>query len=379
MTKWTLTGSGLSVCPLGKGSEIIIYRGEDPFLSGYVTAIEDSYTAATGVYDWIVDGEDDLGKLARRVIYPDPASNDVQLPDVTYNATGHFVDILLDAISHNVCLDADLTARRITTLAAHGRELVGDEVTITSEYDELLSFIQDQLKDGSYGIRSVWDGTTGISTVEIYAPDDVSSTVIFSVEAGSLAGWTRKRTAPKANVILVLGPEVVEEEDPDAEEEEEGEEEEPPVYLTATVMDNDSITQWGRRELHIKHSDIKRIIEKDDEGVVTYEEPWENVQERLEQAALNDLIENSGQDGYELNIVEIDRMRYKVHWDLGDIVSVRIADTEMTAPIMEIKISYAGGVETVTPSVGEVQKGELETVFDELGSLKKSVKILQSR
>ena len=302
------------------------------------------------------------------MIYPDPTSADVQIPNTVYSETGYFTDVLLDAIAHNVCLDADLTSRRITTLAVQSREHVGEEITISAEYDKLLNFILDQLKDRTYGIRSIWDGTTGISTIELYLPNDVSSTVVFSVEAGSLAGWSRKRTAPKGNVILASGVEITDEEGVGTGE-----------WQTVTVQDSDSISEWGRRELHIKHSDIKRIIEKDDEGEVTYEEPWESVQERLEQAALNDLIENAGHDGYDLEIIELDRMAYKVNWDLGDIVSVRIADTEMTAPIMEIKINYSGGVETITPAVGELRKGELETVFDELGTLKKNVKILQSR
>ena len=359
VTKWTITGSGLTACPFGRGAEIIIYRGSEPFLSGFATSIEDSYDAVSGIYDWTVDGEDDLGKLAFRVMYPDPASDEIKPPGEVYSATGHFTDILLDAISHNICLDANLTARRIATLQAHAREEVGDEVTISSEYEELLDFVLSALEDGSYGIRSVWDGTTGKSTIEIYTPRNVSSTVVFSVEAGSLSGWSRRRSAPKANVILAIGVEVTDEND-----------EGTGVWQTATVSDTDSINQWGRRELYVRHSDIKRIV---------VEESWESVQTRLEQAAMNDLIENSGHDGYELSVVELDRMAYNTHWDIGDIVSVRIADIEMTAPIMEIKISYAGGIETVTPSVGELQKGELESVFDALGNLKKSVKILQNK
>ena len=202
VTKWTMTGSGLNGCPLGKGSEIIIYRGESPFLSGYVTSIEDSYNAVTGIYDWTVDGEDDLGKLAWRVVYPDPADADVQIPGTVYSETGHLTDLLLDAISANICYNANLSNRRISTLTVRVNDHAGDEITITSEYDKLWDFVKKQLEDRSFGIRSVWNGETGISTIELYTPHDVSTTVVFSVEAGSLSGWSRKRTAPKGNVIL---------------------------------------------------------------------------------------------------------------------------------------------------------------------------------
>ena len=367
VTKWTLTGSGLSACPIGKGDEIVIFRAEEPYLSGFVTAIEDSFDAKTGIYDWTVDGEDDLGKLSRRVIYPDPASDTVQPPDSTYSDTGYFSDVLLNVIRRNAGSGADLSPRRMKTLAAASPEHLGETVTVSSDYGVLLDFIMEQISDGAFGIRSVWDAASGVSTVEIYRPNDVSSTVVFSVEAGSLSGWSRKRTAPKANVILAVGQEIE-----DAEGTGTG------VWQTAAVMDSDSIKAWGRRELYVKHSDIRRIVEKDESGTVIYEEPWSGVQERLEQAALNDLITNAGQDGYELDIVELDLMSYRKHWDLGDIVTVRIADVEMTAPIMEIKVSYSGGIETVKPAVGELRKGELESVFDRLGSLQKSVNILQS-
>lgn len=368
VTKWTLTGSSLSACPIGKGAEIVIYRGSEPFLSGFVTRIEDSFDAVTDIYDWYVEGQDDLGKLSWRVAYPDPADADIQIPDRVYCADGYFTDILLDIIAKNACLDADLTARRIATLKTQTREHLGDSVTISAEYDVLSKKVLGELENGSFGIRSVWDGETGLSTVELYTPNDVHTTVVFSVESGNLAGWKRKRIAPKANALLVIGVEVTNEDD-----------EGTGVWQTVYIEDAASIALWGRREMHIEHGDIKRIIEEDDDGNVISKESWESVQARLQQAAENDMIKNSGQDGYELSIVELDRMQYKVNWDLGDIVSVRIGDTEMVTPIKEVKINYSGGVETITPSVGELQKGELEGVFGSLDTLNSQVKILQSR
>lgn len=375
VTKWTLSGAGLSPCPLGKGSEIIVYRGSEPYLSGYVTSIEDQFDAASGIYDWRIEGCDDLGKLDRRVIYPDPSKADVQW-ETEYSAEGAAGDVLLDLIRRNISALADLPDRRIATLSTHSPEGVGETVSVASEYDTLLDFVLDQLSDGSLGIRTVWDGRTGVSQIQVYLPEDVSDTVVFSVEAGSLAGWTRRRTAPKGNVLLVTGCEVIE--DKEEGEEQEEDEDAPKFFQTVIVIDEESVRQWGRYELKINHSDIKRIEEKDEEtGEVIYREPWESVAERLRQAALTDLEANTAEDGYQLTIVELDRMQYKKHWDLGDRVSVRIAGTEFIAPIKEIRVTYAEGIETIVPSVGTLQKGELQSVFDDLGALKKQITILE--
>lgn len=366
VTKWSMTGAGLTPCPFGKGSGLIVYRGEDAFLSGFVTAITDSYDTASGIYDWAAEGEDDLGKLARRVIYPDPTAAGVQ-PNAEYSAEGHQADLLLALVKASISAAADLAERRDQTLGTQAPEGVGDEVTITACYDELLKFVLDQLKDGSLGISTVWDGASGVSEVRFSVPNDVSDTVVFSVETGSLAGWQRKREAPKANVILAKGCEITSDGTPTG------------TWQTVTVSDAASVAAWGRHELFVDHGDIQPVVEKDSGGNIISQESWSSVAERLRQAALTDLENNSAQDGYELVIVELDRMAYKVHWDIGDTVSIRIAETEIKAPIREIKVSYTGGVETVTPSVGELQKGELQSVFDELGRLKEQVSVLYKK
>lgn len=377
ITKWTITGASLTPCPMTKNSEIIVYRGNEAWLSGYVTEIEDTYTAKTGIYDWTVDGYDDLGKLERRVIYPDPSNADVQYgDDIAYTAEGNIGNILLEMIRRNIANSADLEDRRIKTLSVKNEEATGDELTITKKYDELFETVIDELKDGTLGIRSVWDGVTGISEIQIYYPEDVSNTVVFSVEAGSLSAWSRKRTAPKANVIIATGCELTEE----VTDEETGKTETKPTgeYQTVIISDEKSVAEWGRYEKFVQHSDIKPIEEKDEEtGEVISVEPWDSVFERLKQAVMKDLIEGSAVEGYELTTVDLEHMQYGVHWNLGDIVKVRVGTTEFTAPIEEIKVKYSGGIETITPSVGQLQKGELQTVFDELGALKKQISILE--
>ena len=367
VSKWTMSGAGLKPCPFSEGSEIIVYRGSEPFFSGFANEIKDSYDTAARIYDWSVSGEDDFGRLAHRVIYPD-ASAEEPAPGEEADYTGFLSDVLLTIVRENAAAGYCRSERIIPRLDVSTIPGLGEEQTLTAHFDTLLPFVLDKLKDKELGIRGVWNGTTGRWDLQIFQPRDVSETVIFSVEAGSLAGWERTKKAPAANWIYCKGCEVS-----DDSGEPTGE------IMTVIVSDTDSIATWGRIEKYLDQSSITQIIEKDEEGREISRESWDSVRERLRQAALDALVENSAQNGYKLTIAEIDRMAYKTHWDLGDTVAVRVADTEFRAAIEEIKVQMEDGVETVTPSVGEMQKGELESVFTELGSLRKQIEVLQKK
>ena len=64
---------------------------------------------------------------------------------------------------------------------------------------------------------------------------------------------------------------------------------------------------------------------------------------------------------------------------MGNVDKLTVEDIkeEFNKKVEEIKITYSKGVETIVPSVGTMQKGELQTVFTELGTLKEQIKVLQ--
>lgn len=130
-----------------------------------------------------------------------------------------------------------------------------------------------------------------------------------------------------------------------------------------------SIDKWGRIEGIVSRTDIKRNEETS--------ESWDSVAARLENAAYEELEKASAQFGYKITTTEVNRNVYLEDYDIGSVVSVRIGGDEFTAKVEEIKITYAEGIETIVPSVGTMQKGELQSVFTELGTLKEQIKVLQ--
>ena len=357
-TKWTLSGAALTGCPINEADEIVIFRNGTVALSGFARQVVVEYDAATRIYDWEIEGLSDLGKLAHRLTWPNPQ---VTTPTIgyEYKDTGYFTDVLLTLARVNSALQAQ-QVRRIPFLDITTLPHYGDSVTIGAEYDELLDYIQKQLADSNFCIRDKWIGATGLWDVEAYKPRDLSERVIFSVESGSISYWKRTVSAPKGNWLIVKG----------TTNKETGKD------MSVIVSDQDSIDKWGRIELIVNRTDISQIVETNDQGTVTYTEPWSSVANRLQAAAYEELENASAQVGYELTILDIDRFSYKTDWDVSDIVTIRIGSEELKAQIDEIEVEYGAGIETVTPSIGTFQKGELMTVFDELGRLKTQVKIL---
>ena len=191
-----------------------------------------------------------------------------------------------------------------------------------------------------------------LGDIHVSAPEDVSNKVIFSVDNGSISSWERTVSAPKANYLIVTGGK-------DANGD----------LMYTRVEDLESQNKWGRIEGVVSRSDIKR---NEDAG-----ETWASVSARLETAALEELEKASAQFGYRLTTTEINRNVYMEDYDIGSIVAVRIGSDQFTATVDEIKITYARGIETIVPSVGTMQKGELQSVFTELGTLKEQIKVLQ--
>ena len=348
--KWTLTGAGLEECPIADGSEIVQFRNGQVLFCGYMKQKKIKYDAKTHIYDWEVSGQSDLGRLANRLVYPNPATTPPN-PNETYSASGVLGPLLLNVIDLNAGSNAH-TLRRLPRLVISEQIPVGESEDIESKLESLLKLVQDNLKATEIQIREVWNMATGGWDIHISAPEDVSNKVIFSVDNGSISKWERTVSAPKANYLIVTGGK-------DANGD----------LMYTRVEDLESQNKWGRIEGVVSRSDIKR---NEDAG-----ETWASVSARLETAALEELEKASAQFGYRLTTTEINRNVYMEDYDIGSIVAVRIGSDQFTATVDEIKITYARGIETIVPSVGTMQKGELQSVFTELGTLKEQIKVLQ--
>ena len=350
-SKWVITGAGLEECPVSGSSDIAVFRNNSILFCGYTESVKTKFDVKSQIYDWEISGKSDLGKISYRLIYPD-SSVATPNPNQTYSDSGVLSAVMSNLIKKNAAQSSSCNVyRRLPNLTVPTQTSVGDSVTIEAKLENVVKYIQDNLKSTDIQIKETWDMETGEWDIYIGNPQDVSSSVIFSVDNGSIAAWERTVSAPKANHIVVTGCKNESDE-----------------LMYVSVYDQDSIDKWGRIESTVNRSDIKRNEDTS--------ETWESVAARLENAAYEELEKATATFGYKLTVSEMSKKKFPEDYGVGSIVSVRIGNDEFTAKVEEIKITYAKGVETIVPSVGTMQKGELQKVFTEIGTLKEQVKVL---
>jgi hypothetical protein len=379
-SKFTLSGSGRSACPFKRGTGIVVFRDGEAILSGLASSIESQYEADTEVWSWSVTGIDDIGLLARRVIYPDPTSADPSTATATaYTVTAKLETAVLGIIGMNAEEGTALNDRRIPNLTTAVSQGAGDEVTLTSSFDEVLDFILTALSDSSLGIRETWKPKTGAFEIGIAEAVDRSRNVVFSVENGTLAGWKHVQEAPSANVIIARGMEITsttaEATATDDTTDTTTDTETPKVYQWAVASDAESVERWGRIEKYVERSDISTI--KDEEAGM--EETPEETLVRLQKAAAEELLEAEGKESWSLTVTPTDMTAWRSAWNLGDTVAFVADGEKLTAQIAEVKVEFSDAVETVTPTIGTIERGELGEIFDALGNLKRRIRVQENK
>lgn len=383
-SKWTLSGSGRSACPFKRGAGIVVFRDGEVIMSGLASSIESQYEADTEVWSWSVTGVDDIGLLARRVIYPDPTSADPSTA-TAYTVTGKLETAALGIIAKNAEEGTALNDRRIPNLKTAVSQGAGEEVTLTSSFDEVLDFILTALSDSTLGIREVWQPKTGAFEIGIAEAVDRSRNVVFSVENGTLAGWKHKQEAPSANVVIVRGMEITSTStstddtavtaDDTTTDDTTTDTETPKVYQWAVAEDAESVAKWGRIEKYVERSDILTIK---DEEAGTEETPEETLV-RLQKAAAEELLEAEGKESWSLTVTPTDMTAWRSAWNLGDTVAFVADGEKLTAQIAEVKVEFSDAVETVTPTIGTIERGELGEIFDALGNLKRRIRVQENK
>ena len=377
-SKFTLSGSGRSACPFKRGTGIVVFRDGEAILSGLASSIESQYEADTEVWSWSVTGIDDIGLLARRVIYPDPTAADPGTATATaYTVTGKLETAVLGIIGMNAEEGKALNDRRIPNLTTAVSQGTGDEVTLTSTFDEVLDFILTALSDSSLGIRETWKPKTGTFEIGIVTAEDRSRNVVFSVENGTLAGWKHTQEAPEANVIIARGMEITATAEATASDDTTADTttETAKVYQWAVASDAESVERWGRIEKYVERSDISTIK---DEEAGTEETPEETLV-RLQKAAAEELLEAEGKESWSLTVTPTDMTAWRTAWNLGDTVAFVADGEKLTAQIAEVKVDFSDAVETVTPTIGTIERGELGEIFDALGNLKRRIRVQENK
>lgn len=158
--------------------------------------------------------------------------------------------------------------------------------------------------------------STSSLVAEVFVPDDLRSSVLFSIDAGTLAEWEYGDETPEAN-WLWLGGEAT-----------------GPSRVFATVSSSGSIVEHGRIEQWADHTDIDNLTD-------------------LRSAGRADLVEKAAQTRIEASPISSDALRWQRDWNVGDFVSVVVDGTKIVEQVREVAVDLApSGVEKVTVRVG---------------------------
>lgn len=147
---------------------------------------------------------DDLAEIVSRLTYPDPGlTPEAQVTD-SYAYTGNAETAIRTLVDLNAGPGA-LTARRMPGLTLGSVAGVGADVTVATERMEPLGDVLRRVASdgGGLGFKTFQD-TTGIK-FEVYQPADLSGSVRFSFNLGSVKYLGYEVVAPKTTAVITGG------------------------------------------------------------------------------------------------------------------------------------------------------------------------------
>ena len=330
---WSIKSTTTSKCPFEAGQGVIVVRNNQYFYSGIVTQIQDNMDARTGLFTWEVQGVSDLGYLARRVCFVDPATGETTTYD-HYRDTGILSDVVERLISKN--LGADALEERIEPIVeAYSGQEVGETVSVELRFQNLLNAVTAVCVGNGHNVRARWDEETLKVYFEVFPSRDLSQAIVFTEQLNNIVESEYIGKVPEGNWVLAGGTgEMTERE-------------------FATAQNDSSIGEWGRIEVF---QDVRN--QHDVEGYVA--------------EALSKKSDNM--TGYSVTASDADNApQYGTDYRLGDYVGAKIADRYVIAQVQQVQIDLSGGVEQISPKFGTVAVGKFREIFLKLDELRQDV------
>lgn len=269
--------------------------------------------------------------LARRTAYPDPAlaATSGSQPDA-YTATATNAEVVMRALVDDNAGVGALAARQVPHLDLGALASVGSNVTITTDFDQVLTeTLRTVAKAGGglgFKVRQTGIGTSAQLLFEVYEPVDRSAEVRFSRSVGNLRSLKTDPQAPTCTVAIVSDG----------------------TGVIIERTDAAAVTLWGRIEKYVLASGV--------ETAGTTE---------LEQAGDLALLDGAEQVGVTAEGVDTDWLRYGDDYQLGDYVGVEIRPGYgVSALVAAAKLSAtpeAGAV--ITTALGQPERVGSRTVW----------------
>ena len=331
---WSMENRSLTKCPLEPGMGIIVVRNNAFCYSGIVEQIQDVMDAKTGLYSWSVQGVGDLGYLARRICYVDPATGRTTEYH-HYIDTGKLPVVVDRLIKKNLGTEA-MTARKESIVEDNPNSLdFGPTVSTYLRFQNMLTAIKAYCLANNYNIRPVWDEENSKIYYEVFQGRDLSNGIVFTEQLNNITESERIAIAPEGNYILAGGTGEMTE------------------RTFATAQNTNSIRTWGRIEVF---QDARNQHNVDD-----------YVGEVL-------VRKSEGTEGYSVTASDADNApQYWIDYQLGDYVSMKIGESYVVAQVPQCQIDVSEGMESVSPRFGTIAIGRFKNIYTQLDNLRQDV------
>ena len=336
---WTIKSKTPDRCPFIVGDGIVIYKNGDYYYSGPVGRISETYNGFDDIYEWTVQGVSDLDYLNRRVCYPDPATGQTS-ETAYYTDSGLLSEVIIRLVDKNMGVQA-MTSRKEPLFDSVTAENEGLPVSVKLRFQTLLKAIRQQLDIQGFSINTLWNADTDKLSYILRKSNDLSQLLLFSTELNSIDSYSFLAASPVGNYVISGG---------------QGEQTE---RAFAYAENQESIGQWGRIEYFHDVRSVEADDLQDDADVTLQKSAEQNVGFSAEMDA----------DGSYL--------RYRTDWNLGDYVGIVIHNETYIRQIMQVETNLTHEMETVKPTVGTVEKGQLGKILDDINRLRSDMDYLQ--
>ena len=213
--------------------------------------------------------------------------------------------------------------------------------SVKLRFQTLLKAIQQQLDIQKFSINTLWDADADKLSYVLRKSNDLSHMLLFSTELNSVDSFSFLASAPNGNYIISGG---------------QGEQTE---RAFAYAEDAESEDQWGRIEYFHDVRSVEAENLQDDADVTLQKYAGQNVGFSAAMDA----------DGAYL--------RYRTDWNLCDYIGIVVHDQTYIRRIMQVETDLTHEMDTVTPTVGTVENGQLGKILDDINRLRSDMDYLQ--
>lgn len=371
----TLTGTCRGSAPLALADRVALVRNRPQLFSGVVTKLSVKCSdTENNIKSWEAVIQGDSVVLGWRYVFATnsgtaPASIDVsenvydKLPDDNdEESTESALNRMLYYIRKHAGENAH-SSRRLVTVSESDDADRGEQGRSAYHIKKLTNVLKE-IGEPDELFPLVETNAAGTRVLTVPEVRDRTAEMVVAPEFGNVSDWEVVRKYPEFNACWVLSGVCSENNGDDTTTE---------TRVWVYTEDEESIEKFGRIETVVTKNDIKIVPEdpnNEDVAPVTEAE----VRVMLETEAAARLKEAAATEKWTITMMETDTCRFMDDWQLGDRVRCVIDGEAFDSVIETVQIRYENGVETVTPTIGEVETGLFGEFFKTLNGIDRRLK-----